>query len=52
MLPRLLYGARVSLVIGILANGLATMVGVLVGLTAGYLGGWAETDPDAARPTW
>jgi len=43
VLARLLYGARVSLVIGILANGLATVVGVLVGLTAGYLGGWAET---------
>jgi peptide/nickel transport system permease protein len=43
VLSRLLYGARVSLVIGILANGLATVLGVLVGLTAGYLGGWVET---------
>ncbi|WP_245601874.1 ABC transporter permease [Hamadaea tsunoensis] len=43
VLARLLYGARVSLVIGILANGLATVLGVLVGLTAGYLGGWVET---------
>ncbi len=43
MLSRLLYGARVSLVIGIVANGLATIVGVLVGLAAGYFGGWVET---------
>jgi peptide/nickel transport system permease protein len=43
VLARLLYGARVSLVIGILANGLATVLGVLVGLVAGYLGGWTET---------
>ncbi|WP_410813357.1 ABC transporter permease [Micromonospora sp. 067-2] len=43
VLSRLLYGARVSLVIGILANGLATVLGVFVGLVAGYLGGWVET---------
>ncbi len=42
VLSRLLFGARVSLVIGILANGLATILGVLVGLVAGYLGGWVE----------
>lgn len=43
VLSRLLYGARVSLVIGIVANGLATVLGVLVGLLAGYFGGWVET---------
>lgn len=43
VLSRLLYGARVSLVIGIVANGLATVVGVFVGILAGYLGGWVET---------
>ena len=43
VLSRLLYGARVSLVIGIVANGLATILGVLVGLAAGYFGGWVET---------
>ncbi len=34
---RLIYGARVSLVVGVLANGLAMTVGVLVGTIAGYL---------------
>jgi len=43
VLSRLLFGARVSLTIGILANGLATVLGVFVGLCAGYLGGWVET---------
>ena len=43
VLSRLLYGARVSLVIGVLANGLATLIGVGVGLLAGYLGGLVET---------
>lgn len=42
VLSRLLFGARVSLTIGILANGLATVIGVFVGLCAGYLGGWVE----------
>jgi peptide/nickel transport system permease protein len=42
-LSRLLYGARVSLVIGIVANGLATVIGVLVGLVAGYFGGFVDT---------
>jgi peptide/nickel transport system permease protein len=43
MLSRLIYGARVSLVIGILANGLALVLGVMFGLTAGYFRGWIET---------
>ncbi len=36
---QLIYGSRVSLVIGVLATGLSTIVGVLVGLAAGYFGG-------------
>lgn len=43
VLSRLLYGARVSLMIGVLANGLATVLGVAVGLLAGYFGGWTES---------
>jgi peptide/nickel transport system permease protein len=38
---RLLYGARTSLVIGIVANGIAVAIGSLLGLAAGYLRGWA-----------
>jgi peptide/nickel transport system permease protein len=43
LLTRLLYGARTSLVIGVLANGISLFIGVLVGLTAGYLRGWVGT---------
>lgn len=39
---RLLYGARVSLSVGLVAVGLATLVGIAVGATAGYLGGAAD----------
>jgi len=43
LLSRLMYGARVSLVVGVLANGFALVLGVIFGLTAGYFRGWAET---------
>ena len=36
---QLIYGSRISLVIGILATALSTAVGVLVGMVAGYFGG-------------
>jgi peptide/nickel transport system permease protein len=41
LLTRILYGARTSLVIGIVANGVALLIGTLVGVTAGYFRGWA-----------
>src|SRR5262245_58048310 len=40
LLSRLVYGARTSLVIGVVANGVAVMTGTLLGLVAGYLAGW------------
>ena len=39
LFSRLIYGARTSLIIGILANGVAVLVGTIVGITAGYLRG-------------
>jgi len=42
MLLRLLAGGRVSLVIGIAAAVAAAAVGTLIGLAAGYLGGWTD----------
>jgi peptide/nickel transport system permease protein len=39
----IVYGARVSLVVGVLATLLATAAGVIVGMVAGYYGrGWDE----------
>jgi peptide/nickel transport system permease protein len=40
LLSRILYGARTSLVIGLVANGIALVIGTLVGITAGYFRGW------------
>ena len=38
LLSRILYGARVSLVVGVLANMIALALGVLVGTVAGFFG--------------
>lgn len=39
LLTRILYGARTSLIIGLVANGVALIIGTFVGVTAGYFGG-------------
>lgn len=40
ILSRLIHGARVSLVVGLIAVGIGLLVGVTVGVTAGYVGGF------------
>ena len=40
LFSRLLYGARTSLLIGVVANGAAVAVGTLLGIIAGYVQGW------------
>jgi len=42
ILVRIAYGARVSLLVGVLATAIATVVGVVVGLFAVYYGGWLD----------
>src|SRR5688572_4205867 len=37
---RVLYGARVSLTIGIVAQAINSTIGIALGLSAGYWGGW------------
>lgn len=37
---RLMLGTRTSLIIGVLANGVAVILGAGVGIAAGYFGGW------------
>jgi peptide/nickel transport system permease protein len=39
VLSRILYGARLSVIIGFCAAGLATVLSVLIGVTSGYFGG-------------
>lgn len=43
ILSRLIYGARVSLVIGFGASLLGVVVGTIIGITSGYIGGWVDT---------
>ena len=40
---RLVYGARTSLIIGIVANAVAVLIGTVLGTAAGYAGGWIGT---------
>ena len=40
---RVVYGARISLKIGILATSLSIAIGLVLGATAGYLGGFVDT---------
>ncbi|NPV69331.1 MAG: ABC transporter permease [Firmicutes bacterium] len=42
LLSRVLYGTRISLQIGMLAVGLSLLIGVPLGLVAGYRGGWTD----------
>jgi peptide/nickel transport system permease protein len=39
---RIVYGARISLAVGIGSLGLGLTCGVLIGLISGYLGGWID----------
>jgi peptide/nickel transport system permease protein len=42
-LSRIIYGSRISLMVGVLALGIAAIVGMSLGLLAGYFGGWTQS---------
>ncbi len=42
VLSRLMYGARISLLIGFIAVGIEVMVGMVIGAVAGFYGGWVD----------
>ncbi|MGZ5065544.1 MAG: ABC transporter permease [Usitatibacter sp.] len=42
VLSRVVWGARASLLAGLVSVGISLCVGVPVGLTAGYVGGWTD----------
>ena len=42
LLSRTLYGARISLVVGLASQSIALALGVLLGLVAGYYGRWVD----------
>jgi ABC-type dipeptide/oligopeptide/nickel transport system permease subunit len=39
---RIIYGSRNSLMVGIVALGIAASIGMTIGLIAGYFGGWID----------
>lgn len=43
LLGLLLYGARISLAVGLMAAALSVAIGTLVGILAGHFGGWFAT---------
>ena len=40
---RVVYGTRISLLVGVCSAAIAVVLGVLVGALAGYFGGWLDT---------
>ncbi len=40
---RVIYGTRVSLIVGVVGTAVATVLGTIVGLLAGYYRGWTDT---------
>jgi peptide/nickel transport system permease protein len=43
VLVRILYGARISLLVGFVAVGIATLIGIVLGAVAGFYGRWVDT---------
>lgn len=42
VLSRVIFGARISLTVGLISVGVALAIGVTLGLLSGYLGGWVD----------
>jgi peptide/nickel transport system permease protein len=40
---RVIYGARTSLLVAVVATGIAVSIGVVLGMVAGYFRGWVDT---------
>jgi peptide/nickel transport system permease protein len=43
VLSRVVYGARISLLVAVAATSLTLLIGVSVGATAGFFGGWVDS---------
>jgi ABC-type dipeptide/oligopeptide/nickel transport system permease subunit len=43
LFSRVLYGSRISLLIAFLATGLSVVIGVTLGITAAFFGGWIDS---------
>lgn len=42
LFSRLIHGARISMRIGLIAEGIALLIGIVLGSLAGYFGGWID----------
>ena len=52
VLSRLIFGARVSMIVGFLAVIVAGILGVALGIASGYLGGWVDQVIMRVTDTW
>jgi peptide/nickel transport system permease protein len=43
LLSRVIFGSRVALIVGLVSTGIAVVLGVIIGATSGYFGGWVDT---------
>lgn len=43
VLSRMLYGGRISLLVGLVAVGISTAIGIILGAIAGFYRGWVDT---------
>jgi peptide/nickel transport system permease protein len=42
VLTRVIYGAKISLLVGFVATGIAVFIGTILGLVSGYYSGWVD----------
>ncbi len=42
VLSRMIWGSRISLAVGFVAVGIATIIGMILGAASGYYGGWTD----------
>jgi peptide/nickel transport system permease protein len=43
VLSRMIWGARISLMVGFVATGIAIIIGAILGAVSGYYGGWTDS---------
>src|SRR5262249_60342910 len=52
VLSRLIFGARVSLIVGVTGTIVAGSIGTTLGILAGYLGGWVDQTIMRVTDAW
>ncbi len=52
LLSRILMGARLSMIVGFCAAGLATVLSIVIGVLSGYLGGWFDLVTQRLVDAW